>query len=1365
MPETAYAVSVHKMERMQKKWILVVLILLALAMAALNSYDVEAFYTGVIDGYIFNSTNNLFVGADVKVEISSCTGELCNKTDVSDAGGYYGVVNLECNAGRTITVTANGSGGWQGSNTGTCTGPNNNHKINVTMCKAPDPPALNAQPDTHNTTVNLTWTSDPSATKDIYQFGIDGGSMSNIDPATSPRIESGLSYYTNYKWKIRSCSGACCSNWAEDVFNVYNNLPGLPNLTYQGNTTSTNVTLSWESNMTRGQLYDPDGDLVYDEFYFDSQPINSTATPSQTILNLAYGLHTWNVRSCDNTTASPHCTSWVSSSFYMNNHAPAVPVLTGQDDTIYTEVNLSWTSNKTRSQDDEDGDTVHDEIYVRTGLGGCSGGALVYSDLSASPVKKVSGLTIGQSYSWCIKSCDNKGACNEAYDTFSVANNPPPTPLLTDQFHTSSTTLSFQWINYSDPELDPTYNEFQLSTSQTFASFINNATNVTSGYTYGTLSTFTFYYWRVRTCDNKGACSGWDNDTFFVYECPTCPGCGTCPSCSCPPAGECPTCEVCEEPEECFSSWDCGDWSACNEEGTSFRSCSDTNDCIDMDKVPNLLQSCEFIPVICPPANITVIEKEKIVEKPVVVKEIEKLFKKEEVNVSTSITGDNIKVSDVASCDATWLKRIKFVAERDFKIPSGTTIVSNPFKVDCINNKSVITVSVADKYANVKALRCKDKESCVEIPFTKLNELNCGIDILKEAYKKEVDLGDLRNVQVRNVGITPSSNSASSGKYDVIFNGTNRNFNVMLQRGTELSPQNPSLRIISAQLEMKFEQLPNDEVSIALDLPYVKQNIDENSIAVYVRNFKGAANEWVYLDSIIDKKTRKIKAKIDSFKDYLSVDNRIVVAAIAPVCIACEGVEFINVYNPIPITKDAVIMIHGLASSPSTYEYLVNDIKITNQPFQVWTYGYPMDEDFQTISRKFANEIEKNIENFDNIYIVSHSLGGLVTQKAVRYAYEQNIQKPGSYKFVSKVRKIILIAVPNKGSPGAEVYQRLFNDVSSQNNAVENLVNTNSPIMQVLLKGESIPRVPGIDYLVIAGTKPKELFTQGLFKEGEKNDGIVSVDSATYVGGDYINNLCNNYWEVATTHTDILKNPVARKIIEQIVAKQIAESVGQDNLVGLTSYYAIDDSQCDRDSTYVFIGEEITKEKQYDETGCACGNGYCGVGENEMNCPGDCAAFFRAENFCIILLFIIMISSVLFSIFLVIAVQRMYSMYAFSNMAIVPMIFIITSMISMITYVIKGCYVLWVYRTLTIVLAILSIAIALVIVIFIIVKNRIKMQLVSMRRKDELGKLEDYVFRSIFRNEEIIKRKLQRVGWKMDDIRDAIIKVSRKKRK
>ena len=46
----------------------------------------------------------------------------------------------------------------------------------------------------------------------------------------------------------------------------------------------------------------------------------------------------------------------------------------------------------------------------------------------------------------------------------------------------------------------------------------------------------------------------------------------------------------------------------------------------------------------------------------------------------------------------------------------------------------------------------------------------------------------------------------------------------------------------------------------------------------------------------------------------------------------------------------------------------------------------------------------------------------------------------------------------------------------------------------------------------------------------------------------------------------------------------------------------------------MLIGKPIRQEEVYDELMCSCGNGYCGEGENEYNCPTDCASIFSPEN-------------------------------------------------------------------------------------------------------------------------------------------------------
>ncbi|MFC1800817.1 esterase/lipase family protein, partial [Nanoarchaeota archaeon] len=320
--------------------------------------------------------------------------------------------------------------------------------------------------------------------------------------------------------------------------------------------------------------------------------------------------------------------------------------------------------------------------------------------------------------------------------------------------------------------------------------------------------------------------------------------------------------------------------------------------------------------------------------------------------------------------------------------------------------------------------------------------------------------------------------------------------------------------------------------------------------------------------------------------------------------------------------ENAVLMVHGLGSSPEAYNDVINDIRLTRQPWQAWTFGYPSDKSNVENAKAFADEIEANVDKFENIYVVAHSLGAIVSQQALNYAYTENMINPGKYTFINKVRKSILIGAPNDKMGGSEMFFNLARYyVNLKTN--EKLFNPNSRGVLELLEGNSIPRVPFIKYYVIAGTRPYEfntaffkVTTEKVFDVIEPNDGIVTVRSAQHIGDTYINNSCENYFEIDGTHTDLIENPDSRIIIEKIIATEILKDMVQLGELGKNKYYKLHVNSCSSNEKYVIIGKRIKEEKAADPSGCSCGNGYCGVDEDETTCPVDCARFFRKENIC-----------------------------------------------------------------------------------------------------------------------------------------------------
>lgn len=556
---------------MQIKGVLLGAALIILALALVN--PAASIFMGTCEGYIFNVSGGLAVGATVNVTVDGCASQNCWASTASDSGGYYVVANLNLDKYGNVTVYANKSNQY-GVNASSADQFQAAY-VNVTMCSAPFPPTLTAQPDIHTTSANLSWASgaDPNSLPTYDRYQLDSNTI--IFNATSPQYEFGLSY-ASHTWRVQTCNAGCCSPWASDTFLVYNNPPSKPNLTDQLDTLNSNVTLYWISGV------DPDGDPTHDEYQFQSNPIISPATSPKNETGLTYQTYTWKVRTCDNLGA---CSDWAIDTFSVINNPCPPPVLVPVPNGHFTNVTLNWTSNTT----DIDGDPCHDRYQFDSNP---------IVDPATHP-RNETNLTLGASYTWGVQSCDNKGACSVwQYDSFTTQNSPPSPPNLTAQPDTDASSVALQWTSGIDPDGDPTYDEYRFN----YGAIITNATSPQVEALIG----INVWTWQARTCDAY-ACSSWATDTFIRYEC----SCPTCPPCQGGGGGGgggggAGACGVLYQNVTCNESWVCEDWSPCFEihpkynkiwghkkQGVQVRECADTSTCKTNCTRPDTWQFCE----------------------------------------------------------------------------------------------------------------------------------------------------------------------------------------------------------------------------------------------------------------------------------------------------------------------------------------------------------------------------------------------------------------------------------------------------------------------------------------------------------------------------------------------------------------------------------------------------------------------------------------------------------------------------------------------------------------------------------------------------------------------------------------------------
>ncbi len=181
-----------------------------------------------------------------------------------------------------------------------------------------------------------------------------------------------------------------------------------------------------------------------------------------------------------------------------------------------------------------------------------------------------------------------------------------------------------------------------------------------------------------------------------------------------------------------------------------------------------------------------------------------------------------------------------------------------------------------------------------------------------------------------------------------------------------------------------------------------------------------------------------------------------------------------------------------------------------------------------------------------------------------------------------------------------------------------------APLLQYALDGKFINPIRGIQYYVVAGTKP---FDFELIASKPKItvpfDGVVTTTSAQQVGNTKINDKCNNYFELYNTHTELIDDLLPQRVIGQLISTIFTDSQSTQAYFGYNQYVHGSFNQCDSNDKFVVIGKIKSGVKGI--PGCECGDGVCGLGETEVNCPSDCSLKVRTCDTSNIIFWILLV--------------------------------------------------------------------------------------------------------------------------------------------
>ncbi|MBW2967329.1 right-handed parallel beta-helix repeat-containing protein [Candidatus Woesearchaeota archaeon] len=574
-----------------------------------------------------------------------------------------------------------------------------------------------------------------------------------------------------------------------------------------------------------------------------------------------------------------------------------------------------------------------------------------------------------------------------------------------------------------------------------------------------------------------------------------------------------------------------------------------------------------------------------------------------------------VDIAEAVSCEEKIVIKEEDISLDELKnlieLPPGYIIVGKPFKADCAGGETFSTsLLLPDNLEDVQVIQCA-VGSCASKTTRYVNRMCPGEEVELVREEDEFDMSSMTvNMTPVASKLSAGNRSLKSGDYEVDVGGEEDvEVSMGVAAGVQKEPANRNVRIVGAPVELKVAGVTD---SVEVTLPFsVGEGEDASSVAVYAKRIEGNTTRWLYIGGQIDLVKRVVEAKVN-LSQYAETGS-VTLAPITIHCPECGGeADFRNVFTPARDSRQAIILLHGLWGVGKVWDSMVDEFRLTRQPYQLWTYSYLVSNPLERSGLDLANYLEANSYRYDSIYIVGYSLGGLVAQSALRQAYDMREQGIADYSFLDDVRKVLLVANPSEGSPVAD-YADIFltESVNSEDSAV---LPMNSIVKDVLSEGYVSEPVPGMSYYAIAGTKSYGFMdrlglTERLF-EGQPNDGVVAVRSAQRLGNNYLDRDCVNYWSQPVDHTHLIEDRLVQKIMGQIISRDLFEAAGEEDqkvsLFGYSNYYEVEIEDCSPDRLYFVIGVEKEEEKVERVAYCACGNGVCDGLENAKTCPDDC---------------------------------------------------------------------------------------------------------------------------------------------------------------
>jgi pimeloyl-ACP methyl ester carboxylesterase len=233
------------------------------------------------------------------------------------------------------------------------------------------------------------------------------------------------------------------------------------------------------------------------------------------------------------------------------------------------------------------------------------------------------------------------------------------------------------------------------------------------------------------------------------------------------------------------------------------------------------------------------------------------------------------------------------------------------------------------------------------------------------------------------------------------------------------------------------------------------------------------------------------------------------------------GIYFLSPYDP---KRIPVLYVHGIAGTPQQFLPLIEDLD--TEHFQPWFYFYPSGLPLDRVAHHLATLLKQlQVEHdFDELAIVAHSMGGLVSRAAI-LEYEREAGR-------KDVRLFITISTPWGGQASAEGAANarielppVFQDMSPSSAFLRELFHDDAAPDGARKLG------PEVEFDMLFGYHMSS-------RSSVANDGVVTLASQTRPEAQA---QAKSLRAVDAGHVDILSNPETLTRVARLLAVRFGE--------------------------------------------------------------------------------------------------------------------------------------------------------------------------------------------------------------------------------